>query len=106
MNSDFSLPSALVEAFRHPESEGRPPWQLVTRKSEIVDDVSKVPDDAEYVATKGNAKNVDRLGELSQLVALWAHIPTSEFFRASARAPHLRALYAVYFKQLDEVPLA
>src|SRR5436190_15262231 len=105
-NSIFSLPPAVNDALDRSLTEGRPLRELGWTKNKlIVEDVYDVPDDAEYIAIKGSAKNLERLAELNQLVAVWASQPTREFFRACARAPHLRALYVIYFKQLDEVDL-
>lgn len=104
---EFSLPPAVSEALDRSLTEGRPLRELgPTRNKVVVDDVKNVPDDAEFVAIKGSTKNLERLADLNQLVAVWATQPTREFFRACARAPHLRALYACYFKKLDEVELA
>ena len=105
MSSIFSLPSAVGEALD--KSDGRPLRQLgTTRNKVLVEDVNDVPDDAEYIAIKGSAKNLERLAKLNQLVAVWSSQPTRDFFRACAHAPHLRALYSIYFKQLGEVDLA
>src|SRR5260221_653776 len=107
MNSIFSLPPAVREALDRPLTEGRPLRELgPTRNKHVVEDMNDVPDDAEYIATKGSAKNLERLAQLNQLEAIWITQPTSEFFRACAGAPLLRALYACYFKKLDSVDLS
>src|SRR5438874_4932783 len=107
MSSIFSLPPAVRGALDRSLTEGRPLRELGPTKNKlIVADMNDVPDDAEYIATKGSAKNLERLAELNQLEAIWITQPTSEFFRACARVPRLRALYACYFKKLDAVELA
>jgi len=107
MNSAFSLPPAVREALDRSLTESRPLRELgPTRNKHVVEDMNDVPDDAEYIATTGSAKNLERLAELNQLEAIWITQPSSELFRACARAPNLRALYACYFKKLDVVELA
>ena len=103
---EFSVPAILAEAMDSALADGRPLYELGRTKNKIIDDLSVVPDDAEYVAVKGSSKNLGRLAELNKVVALWATEPTRELFRACARLPRLRALYAVYFKTLDKVSIA
>jgi hypothetical protein len=106
MNSDFSIPDALGEAMDRASADGTPLYELGRTKNKLIDDLSVVPDDTEYVAIKGSAKNLDRLAQLNDIVAIWASEPTNKFFQTSARLPRLRALYVVYFKTLDEVQLS
>lgn len=103
---DFSVYPALAEGLSRSSEDGRRLTELLVRKRPIVDDLSVVPDDAEFVATRGDARGIDRLAELENLVAVWASPASISLFQACAKASGLRALYAGSFDKLAEVPLA
>ena len=105
-NEDF-LPSAkLAAGLARPASNGRPLYELVVPRRPIHDDLSMVPADAQFLATRGTAQPLARLAELEQLTAVWANPATERLFEACARAPSLRALYVTNFKRLDRAKLA
>jgi len=102
----FAISPRLAAGLRSAAADGRPPYELALADGPLVEDVSDVPPDAEYVATRGTAANVPRVGHLEQLTALWADPATPALFSACATAPRLRALYVSELKQLADVPLA
>jgi hypothetical protein len=102
--SEFSLPEFVSRILGEAE-EGRPAHRLINRQSEIAHDLREVPDDAEYLATSGTAKNIQRIGELDRLTVVYCHKPTLEFFHAASKAPRLKALATHYFGKLDAVPV-
>jgi hypothetical protein len=103
---DFSLYPELAEGIRRSSEDGHRLTALLVPKGPVVNDLSAVPDDAEFVKTRGDAQNIQRLAELENLVAVWAHWPSMAFFQACAKAPRLRALFVGTFEKLGEVPLA
>jgi hypothetical protein len=103
---DFSPSPELAEALTRDASDGRPLYELVVPRRPIVEDLALVPSDATFVATRGTARNLERLAELHRLEALWANPASPELLRLCARAPALRAVYVCHFKRLSDVPLA
>jgi hypothetical protein len=103
--TDFTPSPPLAGGLARAADDGRPLYELVVPRRPIVEDLRAVPADATFVATRGTAGALDRLGELDRLVALWANPATPELFRACAAAPSLRALYVCHFKRLADVPL-
>lgn len=106
MDSDFLPSPELSDGLTRPASDGRPLYELVVPRRPIVEDVSFVPSDAEFLATRGTAKALPRIAALERLVALWANPASPELLRACAGAPRLQALYVCHFKKLGEVQLA
>jgi hypothetical protein len=104
-NEDFRPSPELAIGLARSASDGRQLFELVMPRRPIWDDLSAIPADAEFVATRGTAKSLARLAELQHLSALWANPATEQLFEACARAPALRALYVTYFKRLDKVNL-
>lgn len=102
---EFTPSPKLAEGLARASDDGRPLFELVVPRRAIVEDVGVVPADATFVATRGTARALGRLGALEQLVALWANPATPELFRACATAPRLRALYICHFKRLADVSL-
>jgi hypothetical protein len=105
-NQDYCPSPELALGLARPTSEGRPLYELVMPRRPICEELSVVPADAEFVATRGTADSMSRLGELAHLEALWANPATNELFEACARAPALRAIHVTHFKSLDVVRLA
>jgi hypothetical protein len=104
-NEDFRPSPELATGLARSASEGRPLHELVMPRRQIFEDLSAVPTDAEFLATRGTAKSLARLAELHHLTALWASPATEQLFETCARAPAIRALYVTNFKRLAEVKL-
>jgi hypothetical protein len=102
---DFTPSPKLAAALERDADDGRPLYALVVPRRPIVDDLSVVPDDATFVATRGTARHLGRLRELEHLVALWANPASPALFEACAQAPALRAIYVTHFKRLDAVAI-
>jgi len=60
-----------------------------------------VPDEAEFVATRGSAKHLERLAILPRLEVVWAHTVTPELLGVLARMSHLRAVYLCKAGKVD-----
>lgn len=103
---DFTPSPKLAAGLERSADDGRPLYELVVPRRPIVDDLSLVPDDATFVATRGTARHLTRLRTLERLEALWANPATPALFEACAQAPALRALYVTHFKRLDTVAIA
>lgn len=100
----FSIAPRLAESLLRAD-DGRPPYELAAPDRPVADDVDLIPADAAFVAIRGTATSLSRLGELRQLIALWANPASPALFRACAESPSLRALYVVHFKTLAEIPI-
>jgi len=105
-NEDFLPSPKLADGLARSASEGRPLYELVVPRRPIYDDLSGVPADAQFLATRGTAHSLSRLAELEHLSAVWANPASERLFEACARAPALRALYITNFKRLDRVSFA
>jgi hypothetical protein len=105
-NADYQPSAELALGLARPSSQGRPLYELVVPRRPICEDLSAVTADAEFLATRGTAVSIARLGELAHLEAMWANPATHQLFEACARAPALRAIYVTHFKSLDVVKLA
>jgi hypothetical protein len=105
-HEDYQPSPELALGLARPSSEGRPLYELVVPRRPICEDLSTVPANAAFLATRGTADSIARLGELAHLEALWANPATHRLFEACARAPALRAIYVTHFKSLDVVELA
>lgn len=103
---DFSPSPTLALGLARAAEGGRPLYELVVPRREIIEDVNDAPLDATFLATRGTANAIDRLAELPNLQALWANPATPELFHACARAPALRALYVSHFKRISEISLS
>ena len=64
-----------------------------------------VPDEAEFVATRGSAKHLERLAILPRLEVVWAHTITPELLGVLARMSRLRAVYLCKAGKVDLSPL-
>ena len=95
----------LVEGLARSSDGGRPLYELVVPRRDLVDDVSLAPDDATFIALNGVARNVPRIAGLRKLEALWANIGSPGLFEAARKAPSLRAIYVYQLKQLTDVSL-
>ena len=104
-NDSFQPSPELAQGLARLASEGLPLYELVVPRRPIRDDLSGIPGDAAFVATRGTAKSLHRLADLHELIAIWASPATSELFEACARSPMLRAIYVTHFKRLDQVRL-
>ncbi|MGH7625946.1 MAG: hypothetical protein ACREOJ_11615 [Gemmatimonadaceae bacterium] len=102
---DFAPSASLAAALARSPDDGRPLHELVVPRCQIIDDLGDVPSTATYLATRGTAKEISRVGQLSRLEALWANPASLALFEACARAPSLRAIYVCHFKRLADVPL-
>ena len=107
MIADAFTPSPeIAAALARSGDDGRPLYELRVPKRDIVEDLSDVPSDATFIATRGTAKKIARVGELARLEALWASPASPALFEACARAPSLRAIHVYQFNRLAEVRLA
>lgn len=106
MNSpQFRISERHAKSLELANSAGRPPSALARRDGPLVDDMREVPDDAEYVAIRGDVKAPERLAELEHLVSLSIWRPTLGVLRRVGEMRALRALYVVHFRQLADVPI-
>lgn len=103
---DFCPSPELAAALSRDAADGRPLYELVVPRRTIFEDLTSVPPDATFLATRGTARRLERIAELPQLEALWANPASLELLRAGAQAPALRAIYVCHFKRLSEVSLA
>ena len=103
---DFRPSPELATGLARPASDGRPLYELAMPRRPVYDDLTAIPANAEFVATRGTATSLSRLAELDRLTALWANPASNALFEACGRAPALRALYVTNFKRLAEVRLA
>lgn len=107
MNPDDCTPSPdLAAALQRSPDDGRPLYELIVPRRPVFDDLTAAPPSASFIATRGTAKGLERIGELRELEALWANPASAQLFRACARAPRLRAIYVAHFKQSADVPIA
>ena len=106
MNSVEFLPSPeLAAALQRGSDDGRPLYELVVPRREIVEDLTVAPANAAFLATRGTAGGLHRIPELGQLRALWANPGTVPLLRACAQAPALQAIYVCHFKRVADIPL-
>lgn len=104
-HDDFTPSPTLATGLARSSESGRPLYELVVPRRRIVDDLEEVPSTAAFLATRGTASGVERVGSLTRLQALWANPASTELFKACAQAPALRAIYVAHFKRLETVPL-
>ncbi|HUF28910.1 MAG TPA: hypothetical protein VMM18_18155 [Gemmatimonadaceae bacterium] len=89
----FHVPDRLAAALRSSAAHGTPAYALLALERPIVEDLVSVPDDATFLATRGTARAVERIGEHARLTTLWAHPATNALVRQLPRLSQLRALY-------------
>src|SRR5689334_22269612 len=92
-HSAFTLPEDLAAGLRGSRARGTPLDALATPGRPILEDLSALPSDATYLATRGTAGALDRLGRARKLRALWASPVSDALLRALPRLPRLRAVY-------------
>ena len=101
----FTPSPTLAEGLARSSEDGRPLYELVVPRRDIVGDIGLAPDDATFIATNGSATHLARIAELTKLEALWSHSASRGLFEAARHAPSLRAIYVYQFRQLAEVSL-
>lgn len=103
--SDFTLTERHRSGLRAADAGERPPFELTTAGRPLCEDLAALPEDAEYVATRGKAKGLARLSVAPDLVALWATGVTPALVRSLSAARRLRALslYEIGKTDLDPV---
>jgi hypothetical protein len=101
----FHVPDRLASALRSAAAHGTPAYALLSPERPVIEDLTTVPADATFLATRGSAHAPERLGELSQLRALWLHPATTEVVQQIPRLPELRALYVGKCGRADLAPI-
>jgi hypothetical protein len=104
--SAFDLYPRLASNLQAANEQGSQLYALVVPDAPILDDLSALPADATFVATRGTAARLDRLGATLGLVAVWANPASDELIRVLAGLPRLRAVYLTHVKRIDLSPLA
>jgi hypothetical protein len=103
--SDFAFSDDLVRGLRESSVEPRPLLELVRPRRTIQDDLSTLPADAVFVATRGTAANLERLAEATSMEVVWATRITPALIGILARLPRVRALYLYDAGKVDFAPL-
>lgn len=103
--SDFTFSDELLRGFRESADEPRPLVELVVPRKPIHDDLSALPADAVFVATRGTAAHLERLATGTRIEAVWASPVTPALLRILARLPRLRAVYLYNAGKIDLAPL-
>ena len=102
----FHVPDRLAAALRSAAAHGTPPYALLSPERPVVDDLSVLPSDATFVATRGTARGLERIGHCPALVTAWAHPVTTALVHQLARLGELRALYLGKCGRVDLAPIA
>lgn len=104
-DTQFTPSPTLAEGLARSSEDGRPLYELVVPRRDLINDVSLAPDDATFIAINGVARNLPRIAGLTKLEALWTNNASTGLFDAARKAPSLRAIYVYQFKQLAHVSL-
>ena len=104
--SDFTLTERHRSGLRAADAGERPPFELTTAGRPLCEDLAALPEDAEYVATRGNAAGLARLPVAPHIFALWATAVTPALVRTLPTIPGLRALSLYQIGKADLGPLA
>lgn len=102
----FRVPDRLAAALRSSAAHGTPPYALLSPERPVVDDLSALPTDATFLATRGTARGLERIGECPALATAWAHPVTGALVHQLARLGELRALYLGKCGRVDLSPIA
>ena len=102
----FHVPDRLAAALRSSAAHGTPPYALLAPERPVVDDLSMLPSDATFIATRGTARGLERIGDCPTLVTAWAHPVTAPLVHQLARLGDLRALYLGKCGRVDLAPIA
>lgn len=90
---------------RESGDEPRPLHELIRPRRPIQDDLSALPADAIFVATRGTAANLERLAEATRIEVVWASPVTQALLDILTRLPRLRAVYLLNAGKVDFAPL-
>lgn len=101
----FRLPDRLAAALRSSAAHGTPPYALISPDRPVIDDLASLPLEATFLATRGTARHLERIGDCTSLSALWSHPASEALVRQIARLGDLRALYLGRCGRVDLTPL-
>ena len=101
----FRVPDRLAAALRSAAAHGTPPYALLAPERPVVDDLSHLPSDATFIATRGTARGLERIGDCPALVTAWAHPVTDPLVQQLSRLGGLRALYLGKCGRTDLSPI-
>ncbi len=102
----YEMYPRLEQGLSHSAATGTPLFPLVVPERTIVEDLSELPLEARFVATRGTAKALSRLSSAVNLEALWANPASAELLNQISRLPNLRAVLLRSLRKLDPAPLA